>query len=436
MKVLLINPPDIYAKKGSKHYPLGLGYLATTLNQLGEKCEILDLTTGNISLDKKVSDFNPDIIGVSVYSTTLLEVRSILNSLLPKYNGRLIAGGPHATLFPKETLSEGFNYVVKGEGEETLPELLKNLHNPKDIKGVAFKQKDIFIENPNRPKIKNLDEITYPDRTLFDLDAYKKNIVMGARGCSNNCNFCSNWQINGGGIRRRSPHNIFDELRYLSVNGGYKDLFIADDNFGVFRREKIELCDLIINSGINIDWAAQMRVDFVDKQLLEKMRAAGCSRIYFGVESGNQEILDNANKRTTVSQSKIAIKLAKDVGMVVKVGIIIGLPGTYKQNLDSLNFIKETLPEEVSVHHFVPFPGTEYWNNAEKYGIKITDKTDFSSLYYHTVPKNLNFDYISKAEIVKLFQLFNDELKSLGYVGPEEYSPGKKVVITPLTRDR
>jgi radical SAM superfamily enzyme YgiQ (UPF0313 family) len=259
---------------------------------------------------------------------------------------------------------------------------------------------------------------------------------MGARGCSNNCNFCSNWQITGGGIRRRSPENVFEELLYLNDKGESKDLFIADDNFGVFRKEKLELCDLIIDSGINIDWAAQIRVDFVDYYLLGKMRDAGCTRIYFGVESGNQDILNNANKRTTVLQSKSAVKMAKDNGMVVKVGIIIGLPGSYVQNLDSLDFVKETLPDEISVHHFVPFPGTEYWNNSDKYGIRIVDKSDFGSLYYHTVPKNLEFDYISKKEILQLFNLFNDELKSIGYVGPEEYSPGKRVVITPLTRDR
>jgi len=436
MKILLINPPDSYAKKGSKHYPLGLGYLATKLNQLGENCEILDLATGRISLEDKMVEFKPSLVGISIYSTTLPDVKTVVSSLQSIYKGPLIAGGPHATLFPKEMLLDGFDYVVKGEGEETLPDLIAHLDNPLSVKGIAFKKNSQIIENLDRPKIHNLDEIPYPDRSLFDLDAYKKNILMGARGCTNNCKFCSNWQVSGGGIRKRSPQNVFEELLYLNEKGESKDLFIADDNFGAFRKNKLELCDLIIHSDISIDWAAQMRVDNVDEYLLRKMSDAGCSRVYFGVESGNQKILDDANKKISVPQSKSAIMMAKNAGMCVKVGIIIGLPGSYVQNLDSLNFIKETLPDEVSVHHFVPFPGTEYWNNAQKYGISIPDKSDFGSLYYHTIPKNLNFEYISKKEIQKLFELFNTELKSIGYVGPEDYVPGKRVVITPLTRDR
>lgn len=436
MKVLLINPSDQYQKKGPKHYPLGLGYLATKLNQLGENCEILDLSTGKVSLKEKIENFKPSLVGISVYSTTLPDVKKLVSLLQSEFKGALIAGGPHATLFPRDMLLGGFDYVVKGEGEETLPDLINHMDNLSSVKGIAFKKNGQIIENPDRNKIHNLDEIPYPDRNLYDLSLYKKNILMGARGCSNNCKFCSNWQITSGGIRKRSPQNIFEELLYLEEKGESKDLFIADDNFGVFRKDKLELCDLIINSNISINWAAQIRVDFVDDYLLSKMRDAGCNRIYFGIESGNQKILDDANKRISVSQSKSAIMIAKNKGMLVKVGIIIGLPGSYAQNLESLTFVKETLPDEISVHHFVPFPGTEYWNNAEKYGIRIHDKSDFGSLYYHTIPNNLGFDYISRNEIIHLFELFNSELKSIGYVEPSEYEPGKKVVVTPLTRDR
>ena len=436
MKILLINPPDPYTKKGSKHYPLGLGYLATVLNQKGKECRILDLAARQGTLEESIKTFQPSVIGISVLSTTLPEVRNIVSLTRSIFNGYLIAGGAHATMFPREMILEGFDFVVRGDGEQTLQDLVENLETPRGVNGIVYKEDNQIIENPPRGKIQSLDNLPHPDRELYDLKLYKKHIVMGTRGCSFNCKFCCNWQINGKGIRKRSPKNVLEELKYLFYEYNAKEIFLADDNFGAFRRDKLELCDLISHEGIDINWATQIRVDSVDDILLSHMKKAGCNRIYFGVESGSQAILDGARKGINVNQSKNAIALAKNEGFTIKIGIIIGLPGSYNQNLESLEFVKETLPDEVSVHHFVPFPGTEYWKNASEYGIRITDKSDFGSLYYHTIPKNLEFDYISRNQIIELFNLFDTELRSFGYVSPNEYEEGKKVVTTPLTRNR
>jgi len=175
MKVLLINPPDQYSRKGPKHYPLGLGYLATTLSRRGESCEVLDLASGKTLLVDKLRSYQPDVVGISVYSTTMPDVQKLLATLKQEFREHTIAGGPHATLFPEEMVREGFDFVVS------------HIDDPSTVRGITFNDNGAIVSTPKRESIQNLDELAFPDRQLFDVSVYEKNIVMGARGCSYGC---------------------------------------------------------------------------------------------------------------------------------------------------------------------------------------------------------------------------------------------------------
>ncbi|MEM2956581.1 MAG: radical SAM protein [Candidatus Pacearchaeota archaeon] len=138
--------------------------------------------------------------------------------------------------------------------------------------------------------LKNQDSI--PDiREFYNLALYQNHSIISSRGCAFNCRFCCNWQIEGREFSERSAGNVLSELKYLAERYNPETIFFAEDNFDMNKKNKIDLCDKIIKDGIKIKWTAQLRVDSADKILLEKIKDAGCERVYLGVESGSQKIL-------------------------------------------------------------------------------------------------------------------------------------------------
>jgi anaerobic magnesium-protoporphyrin IX monomethyl ester cyclase len=387
-RVALVYPPTA---KGVYHHhpylPIGLAYLAAVIEKDGNEILVLDCLASNIDqeqLKQKLAAFNPEVIGISsmtpmVQST--MQAAKGAKEACP--NAVVVLGGPHATFMDKEILSQeqSVDVVVRGEGEQTLLELTKQVvdHDGlNSVEGISFRHQNQIIQNPNRPPIQNLDELPYPAYKHFPLDKYRLFgklffPVITSRGCPFQCSFCTTSRIMGKQYRARSPKNIGNELELLQRECNADSFTFYDDTLTLDKQRIFDICDEIKTRNINIPWDCQTRVDQISPEILSKMKATNCKQVFFGVESGCQDILNAVKKRTTVEQNEKAIKMAKKAGLFVATSIIIGYPGeTSEMRKETLDFIRRAEPDDVYLCFATPYPGTELRSLVEKMGLKMS----------------------------------------------------------------
>jgi len=356
--------------------PLGLGYIASYLKQHNISVDLVDCTF--LSQEKaleKVRRSNPKIIGI--YSMFSMKHQALqMAKLLREDCELLVAGGPLPTLNPEEFL-RCFDVVVVGEGEETMLELVSRVEKNADfsgVKGIAYKKQGKIKLNPPRELIQNLDSIPFPAREHFDNQAYKDHYskkfgytitsMITSRGCPFNCDFCSQ-PIFGNRFRTRSPTNIVDEIETV-LHLGYERIWFADDCFTLNRRRLINICDEILRRDIKIEWECLSRVDTIDREMAEKMKKAGCIRVFFGIESGNDKVLALMKKKVTTKQAKRAVYTAKLSGIQVGAFFILGYPGeTDETILDTVRFASSLPLDYLSFTLPYPIPGTPLYERVK-----------------------------------------------------------------------
>jgi len=312
-KTLLIAPKCDFK---TPMMPLGLAYIASFLQKYGFEVLIIDAWAENLSfeyLEKRIKESEADIVGVYMLSPRYKEAKLTIETCrkaLPK--ALIIAGGPHPSAMPEQTLKDikELDMCVVGEGEITMKEIaeaFKNNFGFFNIKGVAIrKDKDIII-NPRRDFIKNLDEMPLPARDLFPLKKYRTHppygrnnpyfSVITSRGCPFQCAYCSK-DVFLDNFRAVSPKKVIDEIELLILKYKAKEIHFYDDDFTINMKRAEEICDEIIKRRLKIAWSCTTRVDLVNESLLQKMKKAGCWLISYGVESGNQNILNSISKGT------------------------------------------------------------------------------------------------------------------------------------------
>jgi len=349
--------------------PLGLGYLAAYLKEHRRSVALVDCTF--LSREEalgKVRASNPRIIGV--YAMFSMKRHALeMARLLRGDCELLVAGGPLPTTQPGDFLQD-FDLAVLGEGEETLLDLLYAWEGAaalSEVRGVAYREGgEVKLSHPRR-RVQNLDNLPFPARELFDNDAYKRfywerhgytiTSMITSRGCPFNCDFCSQ-PVFGGQFRMRSPGNVVDEVETV-LQLGYHRIWFADDCFTLDRSRLIDICNEIIRRGIRVDWECLSRVDTIDRGLAGKMREAGCVRVFFGVESGNDAVLALMNKRVTTAQASEAVTAAKKVGLQVGAFFILGYPGENDETvLDTVRFASALPLDYLSFTLPYPIPGT------------------------------------------------------------------------------
>jgi radical SAM superfamily enzyme YgiQ (UPF0313 family) len=407
MKVTLINPSITmeerygkFAKGGSSVPPLGLAYIAATLENNGVKVNIIDGSVLNLdqgAIEKLLSKHNPDIVGVTALTPTLYRSYEVINTVKKALPDSLIViGGPHPSLFPTDVLKENVNIDVSvyGEGEYTVLELANNIESHgkdnsksfEDVRGIAYRNNGQIRKNTPRPYIDDLDTLPFPARHLLPMDKYRPALyqikrspntnLIASRGCPFNCNFCSKG-VYGRKFRIRSPENVITEIEYLIEKYGIKELLFWDDTFTLNKKWIEDFCILLKERNLDITWSCSSRVNKVDKLLLQKMRKAGCWSIFYGIESGSQKLLNNINKGITISQVINAVKWAKEAGIQVRASFMLGLPGETKELAEkTIAFAKELDPDYAQFNITTPYPGTELMKVAGKYGKIISH--DFS----------------------------------------------------------
>jgi radical SAM superfamily enzyme YgiQ (UPF0313 family) len=419
-KVLLVNLPfeKIYEATTMKGVapatpPLGLACIAGSLERDGHVAKIFDFNISNEEEFKKVlEEENPDCVGIS-FVTPLIKEADKVARIVKDFDDRIvvIGGGPHCSSFPESVLQETcIDIVVIGEGDFTILDIV-NEKDLEDIKGVGYLFGGTPVINPRREYIKDLDELAFPAWHLYDIAKYKtpsaiakKNPVCwieSSRGCIYGCVFC-NKHCFGRTFRVKSPQRVVEE--FIKVRDlGFKEIHLTDDGFTTDMERAERICDLLIEKKVNIGWSTitGIRVDRVNPILLKKMRQAGCYRVYYGIESGNQQILDNIHKGITLEQVRQAVKWAKEAKLSVAGYFMLGLPGETEATMqDTINFAKELNLDLAKVSITIPLPATELFNELDKAG-KIKTK-DWEMFKFYSVPstiydhQNLSWETINK----------------------------------------
>ena len=362
--------------------PLGLAYLGAVLERAGHEVLIIDAAAPyadyTISdLVDEAREFAPGIVGVRFTVYSLEYAYPLLKALSQAgLDALIVAGGPHSTLLPDEVLQHGAQVAVRHDGEETILELVEHVQGERgleDIEGISYWDTDgKIIYNPPRPRIRDLDALPFPAKHLFRQQDYIRNSgdherfgnILSSRGCPYQCTYCSKI-VRGKTTRFRSAQNVLDEILFLMDKYGITRFRFIDDIFTVRKKRVMRLCDLILERDLNISWTVITRLDCVDRELLRKMKEAGCRSIAYGVESGNPETLERIRKGFTRDQARQAIKMTHEVGVNCSVNFMWGFPWETVDDVQrSADFVKELLPFVTVVAPagiLIPFPGTEIY---------------------------------------------------------------------------
>jgi len=402
-RVLLILPPSVdviepFSSSPKKQvplllgFPLGLGYLASYLLKYGNyEVKIVDSLIDKLSIEdllQMVRDFDPHYIGMTIYTVLSKPAVQLAKKIKQEFPHKyIIAGGAHASDDYHNLLTRYpyFDFIVREEGEITLFELIETLNggefsslNIRNIKGIVYPDpisKEIILTE-KRPLIRHLDDLPQPARHLVDFEKYIKRDtllpysieLMTSRGCTHRCVFCSfqsTW-------RSRSEEEIISEMkdlirRYPKV----KSFLFYDDNFSVSKRRVIDLCKTLIREGLQTyQWSALCRADQMNEEMLTWMKKAGCTKIMYGLESGDDTILKNLNKKLNAQQVKDCVDLTNRVGINCLTFFIVGNPGeTYETVNNSYQFSKQLKCESTVWSIMQVYPGTALaqWQPCEDF---------------------------------------------------------------------
>jgi anaerobic magnesium-protoporphyrin IX monomethyl ester cyclase len=388
--VTLVNPSSPSGSTG--HLPfalLGLGYLAAVLEKNQYEVDVIDCQALKLSYEEiksEISKRQPNIVGMT--STTLtyksaLKLARIAKETCP--NCLTILGGPHATFWDDKALQECpyLDVVVRKEGENTLLELVQKLEAGKsfhDVLGITYRKDGKIARNPDRPYIENLDDLPFPARHLWPMELLRKYedifYLVTSRGCVYWCEFCTTVRMHGRKYRMRSPKNVVDELEFLHNTYGADQFTFCDDAFTVDQPRTAEICAEIRNRKLKIKWNCGTRVDMVTKELLLKMKEAGCISVWFGVESGSQQVLDAMKKGISTEQTMHVFGWVREVGLKPVPNVILGFPGETKETAwKTIKFVEKISPDDVGYYNVAtPFPGTPMYDFVKENGwLRITD---------------------------------------------------------------
>lgn len=367
--------------------PLGIAYIAAKLEESGYEVKIIDSQADNLTAQEtqeEIKKTSPDVVGVTAMTPTIRGALEVLKLTKEIDKGIVtLIGGPHLSIYPKETVSSPYvDYGIIGEGEYATVELMEVLQGKKaltEVKGLVFKKNSqIHINNPREPD-RELDRLPFPARHLLPIKKYTCVIMeqpmttmITARGCPFSCSFCFKDQYLQT-YRVRSVKAVVDEMEQCLKEYKVKEIGFYDDCFPN-KRHLISLCNEIISRGLNTHWETLQRTDLVDPELLHLMKRAGCTRIRYGVESGNQRILDLMNKRTTKEEIAEAFKWTKEAGLETFAYFVIGYFSESESTIrDTIEFAKKLNPDWAMFTVATPLPATKLMEQLVGEGIVNAD---------------------------------------------------------------
>jgi magnesium-protoporphyrin IX monomethyl ester (oxidative) cyclase len=405
MKTLLLNPAVDFDKQFGTledfYTPipaLGLAYVGAALRQQGFNVEGLDSFIQCHTIDEMYEHIlasSPDVLGISLLTPAAPLVDRLLMRLRRKMPSLVvIMGNLNASVFDQYYLSERLaDYIVHHEGEATMAELMLALREGKSvesIKGISYLDHDgRVVKTPRREWIERieLDKMPYPAWDLFPVHQFKPDIrmlggtkankaaqvqalpILASRGCPQACTFCSPVNTIGRRYFMRSPKSVVDEMEYFYRKWGTTMFYYMDLTFPLSEKLGIEFCDELIARELPILWMCETRVSSVTLPLLKKMKESGCMRIDYGIEAGNQKMLDSIRKNFTIEQVRNATRWTREAGIEQEGLFIIGLPNeTVQDTRDTINFALSLDQDHIKLNIFVPYPGSEAYDKLNESG--------------------------------------------------------------------
>ncbi|MGB8216480.1 MAG: radical SAM protein [Candidatus Methanoperedens sp.] len=411
MKILLVSPNFGI---DTIRPPLGLSYIASIIER-NHEVRILDLALYPENLEKLsyvLQEFNPDVVGITCYTASYSASMGIAKHV-KGYNKTIITivGGAHPSIRPDDCLNENMDFVMRGEGEETFPELLEHLEGNRElssIKGMSYKRDGKNIHNPPRPYITNLDKYPFPARHLLEMDKYSEPIItiLTSRGCPFNCVYCCR-TVMGKKYTAQPPERVLEEIKMVLGSSTYRHIHFTEELF-TFDKERVKrICELLIENNFGITWSCNSRVTSVDESLLTLMKKAGCIRITFGVESGDDNILKSLKRGISVDQIRRTFKDCKTVGIEAAGYFMIGVPEDTKETVKrTIDFAMELDPFNCLFSTATPLPGTDLWDimGMDK---RPTDSYKWDDFKIQNTCPLFDMKYLTKDEIFELYQLAN-----------------------------
>lgn len=400
--IVLIEPTKYtWGKLGlfgrhSRLEPLGIEYIGAICKKNGYKVKIIQQRNETVEkLCEMCLKYNPKWVGISSLTHTWDFVKKI-SQILKKRDPclKIIVGGYHSSLNPKMCLEpETIDFVVIGEGETTFTELVQTLNGGEridKIKGIAYKEDAQIRITPPRERISCIDHLPFPLRdksilenckvggALYPPPPKQVNVaqILYSRGCSFNCSYCCSSPLWGKLVYYRSPENVIKEIKFLQQRFNTNLLFFADLTFNLNKRKLIHLCEEIKNNKINISWWCMCRIDNIDKELLLKMKEAGCCKIGFGIESLIGQIQKNINKYQATPLSLIyeVLNFTWSIGISTRAFLMIGNPGEKIEDIIYTRDIIKQLPiDELRIGIFTPFPGLKVFKDLRKRKLLLTE---------------------------------------------------------------
>lgn len=376
-RVLFIIP-DLKWHFGYPSCPhTGVGYLAELLEEHGVRYNVLDMTLGYklTHLRKKIQEFNPDLIGITIYTYRYSDAYQLISQVKQITDKPVVIGGPHVSLWREKALEENLaDFAIKNEGEYPFLELC--LGKPfEEIDNLIYYNRANIKENPNRSFVKNLDDFPFPKYNHFEMDKYRMIGIVSSRGCPQRCTYCAVKTMMGRGFRQRSPQNVVSELKYW-YQKGYRRFEFCDDTFNISMKRIYEICDLVEKEELTdmILGCSGMQLDRVNRPLLKKMKETGFQSLQFGIESASNEILQSIKKNETMEQMEEGVKIACELGYEVFLFFMIGFPGESLADVQkSFEFSLKYPIVAANFYNIIPYPGTELFDYLQKNNLFLID---------------------------------------------------------------
>ncbi len=427
-KVLFIVH-DLY--QDDNHFPLGIGYLSAVLKKEGADVsvycmDIFHYTNAELAEHLKKNLYDLICVGflAARFKETVLDLCRVINQ--DKKSAWLVLGGHGPTPIPEYVLDKtGADVIVLGEGEETLPELLKCKADDGDrakVRGIAYMENGTFQTTGRRKPIRDLDTIPFPEWSIFPMDEYINSLklfrfqpedrcfgILTSRGCINRCNFCYRMER---GIRFRSIKNVIEEIRFLNERYGV-NYFLMNDELFVYPKKRIfEFRDELQKTDLRIKFVCNARVDLFDEEEASCLKEAGCQFLNFGMESSDQNVLNLMNKNTTVEENLRAAEIAKRAGLGLGLNFIWGNIGDTETSLkNNAALIKKYTTYDYirTIRPVTPYPGCDLYYHAIERGL-LKGPDDFFEKFKNSDLMMINFMEIPEKRVYELLFEVNSDL--------------------------
>lgn len=417
MDILLIYPPlSVKERYGNRKIgqsgghlpPLGIASIAAYLKERGYSVGLIDalaLDMTDEDICQYIAIHKPKAVGLSALTSMFHRAVILATVIKERFPDVLILiGGQHATIIGEEILKgrECFDLLVYGEGEATVSELMEIYRESgydknrllssllvEQVKGLILKKGNLVVRTQYREPIVDIDSLPFPARDLLPMDKYiplpnqYKRLpvvhMVSTRGCSYPCSFCSASAVFGKKVRKKSPERVISEIKHVMERYKAREISFWDDTMTINKNWMMEFCDRIISEKVDITWTCYGHVNTVTKEVLLKMKEAGCFNIFYGYESGDQGLLNTIAKGTTLDKIRQVNQWTKEAGIEIRASFMLGLPGeTPELARKTIVFAIELEPDYAQFSLTTPYPGTTLWQQAKAHGDL---KTDFSE--YH-----------------------------------------------------